>query len=98
PQQLDLRVQLQLSNFVEKQRAPVSQFKQARLGNISAGESALFIPEQFALHQILGKRCAVNVDPRPAAPMRGFMNRASDQLLADSSFSRNQNRLSMPGH
>ena len=44
-QELYLSLQLQFADFVEKQRALVSQFEQAGLGRIRASESALFIAE-----------------------------------------------------
>src|SRR5579863_7257473 len=93
-QKLDLSLQLQLADLVEKQRAPVGEFKQARLGRVGAAEGPFFISEQLALHQVFGKRCAVDVDPRATAAMRRFMDSASDKLLASSSLSRNQNCFS----
>src|SRR5271163_3197542 len=77
-QQLDLRLKLQFADFVEEERALVGEFEQAGLGRIGPGEGALFITEQLALDQILGQRGAVDVDPGPAAPVRGLMNRVGN--------------------
>src|ERR1035438_9712010 len=61
-QQLHLSLQLQFPDFVEEKSALVGQFEKAGFGSIGATEGALFIPEEFAFHQVLGKRGAVNVD------------------------------------
>ena len=76
-QQFDLSLQLQFADFVEEQRSLVGQFEQPGLGRIGAAESAFFISEEFALDEILGKRRAVDVDPRPAAAMRRLVNRCA---------------------
>jgi len=39
-QQLDLRVKLQLSNFIEKERAPIGELKQSGFGDLGPGERA----------------------------------------------------------
>ncbi len=96
-QQLDLRVQLQFPDFIQEERAPVREFKQSRLGNIGPGERPFLVAEQFALHQILRKSSAVDVDPGAAASMRRLVNRTGNQFLSRSRFSRNQDGLRMPG-
>src|SRR5450755_4198597 len=73
-QQFDLSLQLQLANFVEKKRALVGHFKEAWLRYVGPAERAFFVAEEFTLHEILGKRGAVDVNPRPAAAMGRFVN------------------------
>ena len=96
-QQLDLRLQLQFADFVEEERALVGQFEESGLGSVSAAERAFFVSEQFALHQIFGKRGAVDVDPRTAAAMRRLMNRASDEFLAGTGLAGDQNGFRVAG-
>ncbi len=96
-QKLDLSLQLQFADFVEKKSTFVGQFEEARFRNIGAAEGAFFVSEEFALHQILGKRGAVDVDPGTAAAMGRLVNRARDQFLASTSLAGNQNSFRMPG-
>src|SRR5271165_3239010 len=48
-QQLDLRLRLQFSDFVEEERSLVGQFKKPGLGSVGAAEGTLFVSEKFAL-------------------------------------------------
>src|SRR5437764_822387 len=50
-QQLGLRGQRQLSDFIQEQRAPVCQLKLSRLARVSASESAALVAEEFVFHQ-----------------------------------------------
>src|SRR5690348_18046466 len=59
-QQLYLRLQLQFADFIEEKRALVGEFEQSRLRGVGATEGTFLISEEFALHQILGKGCAVD--------------------------------------
>src|SRR5450432_1117780 len=53
-QKFHLRLQLQLSNFVKKERALVCKFEQTRLRGIGSAERTFLIAKQFALNQIFG--------------------------------------------
>src|ERR1700690_721580 len=92
-QQLHLNLSLELANFVKEDGALVGQFKQSGLGGISAAERAFLVTKQFTFDQVLGQSGAIDVDQRLRVPIRGFVDGASDQLLACTGFSNYQNRL-----
>ncbi len=94
-QELDLRLKLQFTDFIEEERALISKLEQPGLGHVGAGKRAFFVAEQLALHQVFWKSGAVDVDPRAAAPVRGPVNRAGNELLAGSSFARDEGGLSV---
>src|SRR4051794_13692783 len=73
-QQLHLRLQLQFADLIQKKRSPISEFEQPRFRGIGAAECAFLVTEKFTLYQVLRKSCAVNIDPRTAAPIRSFVN------------------------
>ena len=68
-QQLDLSLQLQLADFVKEKCALVGKFKETGLGGIGAAEGAFFVSEEFAFDEVLGKGCAIDIDPRATTPM-----------------------------
>ena len=59
-QQLGLRHQRHVADFVEEQRAAVGQLEAAGLAIVRAGERALFVAEDFRLEQAVGQRRAVD--------------------------------------
>ena len=63
-QQLDLRVERQLADLVEEQRAAVGFLELADALVDGAGERALLVAEQDALDQVLGDGAAVDGDER----------------------------------
>ena len=87
-QQLHLSVERQLPDLVEEQRALVGldELAGALLGG--AGEGALLVAEQDALHQILGDGAAIDgyEGLRFAGAGAGALDGAGDQLLADARF------------
>src|SRR6266700_659932 len=64
PEQLDLHGQSHLTDFIEKDGAAIGHFKQPAFVLICAGECALYVAEQFAFQQCLGKRSAIDGDER----------------------------------
>jgi hypothetical protein len=46
-----LQIERQFTDLIEKRGAAVGRFNQAGLRSHGSGESALHVPEQFALHQ-----------------------------------------------
>src|SRR5690349_8302963 len=66
-EQFHLRLQLQLANFVEEERALVGEFEQAGLRRISAAERAFLIAKQFAFDQIFRQSSAIDIHPGPPA-------------------------------
>ena len=59
-QQLRLRDDRQVADFVEEQRAVVGELEAARLAVVGAGERALFVAEDFRLEQRVRQRGAVD--------------------------------------
>src|SRR5580704_2325718 len=97
-QQLDLNVGWQFADFVQKERALVGQLEKSRLGVVGPAECPFFIAKQLALHQMFGQSRAVDVNPGFAVTVGKFVDTASDQLLATTSFTRDQDSFGVPGH
>ena len=72
-QQLDLHIQRQVADFVEKRRAVVGQFHQPAFVLHGAAERALHVPEELALHQRAHQRAAI--DRHELAARVGIVNR-----------------------
>jgi hypothetical protein len=89
-QQLGLQFQWDFSNFVEKNRAAMSQFEAADTLSRSAGIGAFFVSEQFGLEQSGRNRRAVQFHERVFPARTETMNGAGNQFLAGSGFSLNQ--------
>ena len=88
-------MQLELADLIEEERAFLGHLEQARLGGIGAAEGSFFVAEQFAFYQILGQSGAVDVDPGATSSAGRFVNRASDEFLARSGLSGNQDGFSV---
>src|SRR5438128_192089 len=52
-QQLDLKFQIKLANFVQEECPLIGQFKETGLRRIGAAERPLFVTKKFTLHQVL---------------------------------------------
>src|SRR5678815_2748667 len=61
-QQLGLRFDGQVANFIEKQRATMRLFEAPNAPGVRAREGTAFVPEQFALNQRLRNSGAVHSD------------------------------------
>src|SRR5207244_1969696 len=61
------------------------------LARLRPGESALFVPEELALHQVFRDRCAIDLYQRPVLARGMEVDRARDQVLADPAFAGEQN-------
>ena len=59
PQQLDLRISGQVSDFVEEKRALVSQLEASDATDHRAGERATFVAEKLTFYKRLRDRAAV---------------------------------------
>ena len=82
-EQLGLHRQRQLADLVEEQAAAVGQFELAAPFVDRAGEGAAHMAEQFAFHQGLGQRGAVETDHRLAAAHGMPVDGLRHQFLAD---------------
>ena len=89
-QELDLGLERQFADFVEKEGAGVGLAELADVLLGRAGERALLVAEQDRLDQCFGERAAVDGDERLAAPLRAALDRARQELLADAGFAFDQ--------
>ena len=81
-QQLDLHRQRQVGDFVEEQRAAVRGLEEAVAVAFGAGERALPVAEELALHQVLGDRAAVHGDERLLGARAAAVDHPRGELLA----------------
>src|SRR6266545_2941028 len=81
-QQLHLRLRIEVSDFVEEERAAIGQLKAALLPRLSASESPLLIAKQLGFNQGLGQRRAAHFYERLGGAQRVVMNRMSNHFLA----------------
>ena len=91
-QQLGLRAHRHFGDLIQQQRAVLRQLEAAGAPLHRAGERALFVTEQLALHQRFGQRRAIDGDERPVAPRAQVMNGARHQFLARAAFPVDQHR------
>ena len=92
PQEPWLQRPGQFSDLVEKDRAAIGHFEEPRTVLVGAGERALAVPEQFALHEMLRQSAAVHGHERPRRPRAALMDRPSHQLLARSRLAAHEHR------
>src|SRR5579884_489524 len=90
-QQFYLHLGVEFTYFIEEQRAAISEFKQSRFTCIGAAERPLFVAEQFAFDQVLGKRGAVYVNEHLVAAPGKLVDGASNQFLTAAGFPHNKN-------
>ncbi|MNS71991.1 hypothetical protein D3C72_1053870 [compost metagenome] len=81
-QQLHLHLQRQLGHFIQEQRAAVRGLEQPRLVGMGAGEAALAVAEELALHQLGGDGATVDRHERPGRACTLCVDGACDQFLA----------------
>src|SRR6185503_2193641 len=81
-QQLCLQYRGHLADFVEQQRACVSEFKTSLATRSRAGERAFFVAEEFRFHQRLGDCGTVDCDEWFVESRAHLVNRARDEFLA----------------
>src|SRR6516164_3343838 len=91
-QELGLQGQIELGDFIQKERAAVRQLNTAGLGTIGAREGSLFVSEQLAFEQGAGDRGAVDLDVRAGAPGRPAMDHACDDVFARAALAMDKNR------
>src|SRR5215831_5639087 len=89
---LHLQSRAHLRDLVEEDGAAVGQLEETRLTLVRAGEGALLVAEELALHQGLGDGRAVDGDEWPLAPIAHLMNGPGDQLLARPRLTGDQDR------
>src|SRR5690606_20385812 len=77
-QQLDLRVQRQLTDLVEEQGGAVGVLEAADMAVEGAGEAALLMPEQHRFDEIFGDRAAIDDMELLLAARGGGVDRLGD--------------------
>ncbi len=85
-QEFALQVGIKGGDFVEKERAIVGRFDHAGFGGIGAGEGALFVAEEFRLHQGFGQGGAVEADDGVICAVAALDDGLRDELLAYAAF------------
>ena len=81
-QQLHLHVQRQVRDLVQEQRAALGRADQALLVRHGAGERALLVPEQLALHELRRDRPAIDRHERSITSRARRVDQPGHQLLA----------------
>ncbi len=76
-----------VADLVEKHGSGVGLLELARLGHLRAGEGALLVAEEFALHEVLGQGGAIDLHQRPVFAGRVEVYGARDQVLTDAALS-----------
>ena len=91
PQQLGLELDLQITYFVEQERAAIRHRQEPFAPPIGARKSAALMAPQLAFHQVVGQSTAGDCDVRTVAARRQFVNRARHHFLAGSAFPDDRN-------
>ena len=85
-QELDLHVQRQIGDFIQKQRAAFGGLDQSFLVADGAREAAALVPEQLAFHELGRNGAAVHRHKGAVAARSRLMNELRDQFLAGAGF------------
>ena len=91
-QQLRLCVEGQLSNFIEKDRAPTCRGKQPPSIANGSREGSADRSKEFTFEQTPGDRRAIDGDEGFTGPGSGVVDRTGDQLFACSGFTGDEHR------
>src|SRR5690606_36300990 len=90
--QLRLEVEVELADLVEEEGPAVGLLELADVAGVRAGEGAVLVPEELALHELARDRGAVDDDERPALPVRVVVDGAGDELLAGPALALDRDR------
>ena len=89
-QQLDLQLQRQVANLVQKNRAVLRQLKAPDPVGHGAGKCALAVAKELALDQVLGDGRAVDGHKVGAGAVRQIVQRTRHNFLARAALARDQ--------
>ncbi|OPZ60721.1 MAG: hypothetical protein BWY87_00296 [Deltaproteobacteria bacterium ADurb.Bin510] len=102
PQQPDLGLGGQLTDFVQEDRAPVGAFEAAALLAQGSGEGAFLVAEELGVQQAVRNGAAVDFDEAGLAAWREAVQGVGDDLLAHTGFpqqhDRARQRRDLPDH
>jgi hypothetical protein len=85
--ELGLRLERQIADLVEKERASLGFGEGAIATGMGPGERAAFVSEQLALDELARQCRHVDRDERPCSARPFEVERAGDELLARSALS-----------
>ena len=91
-EELGLKGEGDVADFVEKERAIVGLLESSNAQLIGPGEGAFFVTEQFAFEEVVGNGGAVDGDEGAMGAVAVLIDGASDEFLACSGFSSNEDR------
>src|ERR1051325_10468770 len=81
-EQLRLEGGAELADFVQEECALVGELDAARLSRDRARKSALLVPKELALEEVLLQGGAIDLDERVSRPWRCLVDGPGDELLA----------------
>src|SRR6266850_2439411 len=90
-EQLGLKLQWHVSNFIEEQSATIRQREPADMRIDSARKGSAFVPEEFTFEEACGHRRAVHLHQISVSAGAELVNRARDDFLAGAGLSGDQN-------
>src|ERR1700723_1926793 len=85
-QKFRLQFEWQVSDLIEKDRAPVSEWKSPQSVAQSAGEGASYVTEELTLEHVAGDCAATHLDERLIRAGAPMMDLSSHKLLAGTGF------------
>ena len=97
-EELGLGIEAHVADLVQEERPPVCGLQPSALHLRRSREGALLVAEELALHQVLGKRRAVQLLEGPAGARALVMDGPRDQLLARAALSRDEHLGLAPRH
>src|SRR5262249_24307382 len=90
PQQFALEFDRNFTDFVQRQRPAIREFKAPDAVTKSAGEGPLDVAEEFAFEEVVGNRSAIHPYHCFSAPGTGFVNLPGHEFLAGSGLTQDQ--------
>ena len=91
-QKLYLHRERQISHLVQKKGPAIGCLEETISVSLRSGKGALFVTEEFALHQILRDGAAIYRDKGPVPPRSVFVNKPCRELFTTARFARDINR------
>ena len=96
-QQLRLRFQITLADFVQKQRAAVSQLERSWAVAIGSGEGSFDMAEEFRFQEGLRQRGAVDRHEGSVSTWAGLVDGVREHLFARAALAEQQDRSASQG-
>src|SRR5258708_2402207 len=91
-QKLALPSGAQIADFIEKERAPASQFEFSGARGMSVGKCALFVAKKLAFKKRLRDRRTIHWDERLMLTRASVMNRPGHDFFTGAAFTKDENR------